>query len=124
MYLSKHFQLNEFIHSPTADIHHISNVPDNCSIENLTKLCINVLEPLRDAFDCPVHINSGYRSARLNKLVGGVSNSNHLNGSAADIPYRDSWYCWLSNHFYDCHINELIHERKQGHEWIHVSVLV
>ena len=59
MYLSKHFQLNEFIHSSTADIHHICNVPDNRAIENLTKLCINVLEPLRDAFDCPVHINSG-----------------------------------------------------------------
>ena len=32
-----------------------------------------------------IHINSGYRSPQLNRAIGGVSNSNHLTGCAADI---------------------------------------
>ncbi|MBQ1823386.1 MAG: hypothetical protein II123_08130, partial [Lachnospiraceae bacterium] len=32
-----------------------------------------------------VYINSGYRSKRLNARVGGVPNSRHLQGKAADI---------------------------------------
>ena len=44
-----------------------------------------VLQPLRDTLGAPVYINSGYRSKRLNAKVGGVANSRHLLGKAADI---------------------------------------
>lgn len=54
-------------------------------IINLVYLCAVVLEPLRKMIGQPVRINSGYRSARLNKQVGGVPNSYHLTGRAADI---------------------------------------
>ena len=37
----------------------------------------------------PILINSGYRNSRVNSLVGGVSNSQHLIGQAADIRPRD-----------------------------------
>ena len=40
---------------------------------------------LQDAIGRPVYINSGYRSKRLNARVGGVPNSRHLQGKAADI---------------------------------------
>jgi hypothetical protein len=35
--------------------------------------------------DDPIIINSGYRSAQVNKAVGGVATSNHLTGCAVDI---------------------------------------
>ena len=35
--------------------------------------------------EAPIIINSGYRSAAVNKAVGGVKGSNHLTGCAADI---------------------------------------
>ena len=54
-------------------------------IQNLQHLCIHVLQPLRDTVGAPVYINSGYRSKRLNARVGGVPNSYHLLGKAADI---------------------------------------
>ena len=37
----------------------------------------------------PILINSGYRNSRVNSLVGGVSNSQHLIGQAADIRPQD-----------------------------------
>jgi len=54
-------------------------------VQNLQKLCVLVLQPLRDTIGAPVYINSGYRSKRLNARVGGVPNSRHLQGKAADI---------------------------------------
>ena len=54
-------------------------------VQNLQRLCILVLQPLRDTLGAPVYINSGYRSKRLNAKVGGVPNSRHLLGKAADI---------------------------------------
>ena len=37
----------------------------------------------------PIRLNSGYRSPQLNRAIGGVSNSNHLTGCAADIRVED-----------------------------------
>ena len=54
-------------------------------VQNLQRLCVLVLQPLRDTLGAPVYINSGYRSKRLNARVGGVPNSRHLLGRAADI---------------------------------------
>ena len=54
-------------------------------VQNLQKLCVLVLQPLRETLGRPVYINSGYRSKRLNARVGGVPNSRHMLGKAADI---------------------------------------
>ena len=53
--------------------------------QNLTALVDNVLDPLRLFYGKPISINSGYRCKELNKAVGGVWNSQHLTGEAADI---------------------------------------
>ena len=46
---------------------------------------LNVLQPLRTALGVEMHINSGYRCPELNEAVGGVPNSMHLRGEAADV---------------------------------------
>ena len=53
--------------------------------QNLTALVDNILDPLRLFYGKPININSGYRCPELNKKVGGVWNSQHLTGEAADI---------------------------------------
>lgn len=83
--LSHNFWLHEFVVSETANKLGIDNTPPPSAIENLRMLCVNVLQPARDQIGRPFKITSGYRCARLNKAVGGVANSKHLTGHAADI---------------------------------------
>lgn len=44
-----------------------------------------VLETIRNHFNTPVIINSGYRTPSWNTKVGGAPNSYHCKGMAADI---------------------------------------
>ncbi len=83
--LSEHFTLKEMTRSVTAARHHIDNTPDANAKENLRYLCNHVLEPLREEYGAPIIINSGFRCVAVNQLVGGVKNSQHLKGEAADI---------------------------------------
>ena len=82
MRLSKNFTLAEMVATSHGKL---QDTPTLEVIQNLQKLCVHVLQPLRDTVGAPVYINSGYRSKRLNALVGGVPNSRHLLGKAADI---------------------------------------
>jgi hypothetical protein len=54
----------------------------------LVRLAELVLEPMR-ALAGPLHVNCGYRSPEVNTKVGGVANSQHLKGEAADLSPRD-----------------------------------
>ena len=87
--LSEHFKLAELCKTSvkTKD----GNIPSHVHIENLKRVC-SWLEMLRSEWnnrygdgDDPIIINSGYRSAQVNKAVGGVATSNHLTGCAVDI---------------------------------------
>ena len=81
MNLSRNFTLEELCETSR-------NVPNRPSLheqENLTKLCVNVLQPLRDHIGRSITVNSGYRNPILNHLVKGANNSDHLFGYAADI---------------------------------------
>ena len=57
--------------------------------ENVEALVQNVLDPLRERYGKPIYVNSGYRCAKHNQEVGGVANSQHLRGEAADIRGED-----------------------------------
>lgn len=83
--LTDHFVLEEFTASHDSKAFGIGNTPGENAIKNMTLLCENVLEPLRALLQRPLFINSGYRSPELNKRVGGVSNSQHMRGQAADV---------------------------------------
>lgn len=52
---------------------------------NLRMLVANVLQPTRDRIGEPVYVTSGYRPERVNELVGGVADSQHVEGEAADV---------------------------------------
>ena len=125
MKLSKNFTLEELIHSNTAERMGIDNVPkDEKVVENLRSLCLEVLQPLRDYVGAPVHINSGYRCPELNMAVGGVKNSQHCRGEAADIrivsPKQGrEWAAWIED---NCRFDQMLLERnKSGAVWLHVS---
>ena len=53
--------------------------------ENIEALVENVLDPVRERYGKPIYVNSGYRCHRHNVAVGGVANSQHMKGEAADL---------------------------------------
>ena len=89
-------------------------------------LCAYVLEPLRVAMGEPIKIGSGFRSQALNKAVGGVANSQHCKGQAADLCIDGDlkkgrkWFAYIRDHL---PFDQLIWEKnpKTGSYWVHVS---
>lgn len=81
----KYFTINELCLSSTAEANKIKNIPGTAELENLTILVNNLLDDLREDWGNAIKVNSGYRCSQLNKLVGGVTNSHHMFGYAADI---------------------------------------
>lgn len=124
MNLTMHFTLEEMIHSDYAEKHDISNSPSEIIIDNLIMLCVLILEPLRTALDKPIIINSGYRCKELNKAVGGVPDSHHLQGLAADINFssetelKKMLYILKDNE----HLDLALIERSKSSKWLHVQL--
>lgn len=123
--LSKNFTLAELCASDTAKAKGIRNEPGTQEIVNLTALCTKVLQPLRDWWGREVKIGSGYRCQKLNAAVGGVKNSQHMSGQAADLCIdgdKDKgmrWFSYIRNHL---EFDQLIWEHNaKGNYWVHVS---
>ena len=123
--ISKNFTLDELLASETAKQQHIINATGIVEVCNLCALVHNVLQPLRDAMGEAIKIGSGYRCPRLNKAVGGVANSQHVKGEAADlcidgdIAKGKRWFEWIKSH---CDFDQLIWEHNsKGSYWVHVS---
>jgi len=85
MQLTKNFHLDEFTKSMYATRHKLDNDPPGYVIDNLARLCEQLLQPLRDSYGKPIVIASGYRSRKVNEGIGGSTNSQHMTGEAADI---------------------------------------
>lgn len=125
----KYFTLDELTASNTARRKGIDNTPTEKIVENLQALVDNVLDPLRLEWGRPVIVTSGYRCPKLNKAVGGASNSAHLYGQAADIrtvsDHRDGnmklLKCLIDAKLpFDKLIAEYV-DSKGRPDWIHVS---
>ena len=82
--LSPHFRLSEFLNLKK----HPENIPTMQVVANLTYGCHQLLEPARLMVG-PIIVNSGFRCEAVNRQVGGVRNSQHLIGQAADIRPKD-----------------------------------
>ena len=59
------------------------------AVSNTKALVENVLDPARERLGRPITVNSGYRCPKHNAAVGGVTNSQHMKGEAADIRCSD-----------------------------------
>ncbi|APJ03950.1 D-Ala-D-Ala carboxypeptidase family metallohydrolase [Silvanigrella aquatica] len=126
MHLSPHFTLLEFTKSEMAKKFNIENSPNEEQIENLKLICKNLLEPLREMLQEKIIILSGFRSFELNKKVGGVSNSQHLEGKAADIKVAGmnnfQLYEYIKDKFdFDQLILEYYNKNNLHAGWVHVS---
>lgn len=124
--ITMHFTIEEMYASDTARRLGIDNKPTTQKMINLVYLCAFVLEPLRVAMNEPIKIGSGYRCEKLNKAVGGVYNSQHLKGQAADLCIDGDlkkgrkWFNYIKDHLpFDQLIWE--HNPKTGSYWVHVS---
>ena len=119
--LSKYFSLEEMIFSQTAVRNGIDNTPGVNEIENLKRLCSELLDPLCDVLGLNIRVSSGYRSATLNKKIGGAANSQHVKGQAADINAEGL----TANELYEkikigsaLNFDQLIQEFDS---WVHIS---
>lgn len=126
MYKWKHFTMKEMTHSSTADNLGFINTPTEAEKQNLNDLVVNVLDPLREAYGKPIRVTSCYRCPRLNKAVGGVENSQHMKGQAADLQplqYKDinNFIEFVRNWCLHNDFDQCIIERSKTVKWIHIS---
>ena len=84
MKLTANFSLEELTASQIAARKNISNEPNDIQLSNLRRLAY-MLQELRNMFNVPIFINSGFRCKQLNDAVGSRDSSQHLKGCAADI---------------------------------------
>ena len=126
--ISKHISYKEATRSATALRLGIENVPNQYELQNMEMVAKHVFEPLREAIDAPIKINSFFRCEELNKAIGGSSKSQHCQGRAIDI---DDVYGNVSNAFMYYYIkdnldfDQLIWEFGTDHnpDWVHVSYI-
>lgn len=118
MNLSKNFTLEEMCVTHS----NLLNRPTQDNINNLGILVREVLQPLRDLVGFSIHINSGFRSPLVNKSVGGVPSSQHVNGQAADLDSQDNKLLFETIReelIWDQLIWEKGNDLQPG--WVHVS---
>ncbi len=118
---TKNFSLFELLVTSHREFDEEQYNPPPEVVENLRALCVNVLQPLRDALGTPIKINSGYRCPSLNKAIGGAQNSQHMTGHAADIIDLTNGNEFLFKRIKDLKLpfDQMIDEF--GFRWVHVS---
>ena len=130
------FTLAEMVHSGTAERLGISNNPDAMTRVRLTET-IRLLECIRAEWEeyCNQHslgtpairVSSGYRSPELNKAVGGVKNSSHIEGYAADLQpvngNQDEFERFFATDFSKMGyaFDQIIIEKSKTSRWVHVG---
>lgn len=126
----KYFTIQELCHSDTAIELGIDNTPNQEVKEHLIQLIEELLDPLRNAWGAPIKVTSGYRCAKLNRVLKGSSpTSSHLVGYAADlIPvngdisgFKRFVVKWLKDTnaaFDQC----LLETNGKGAQWLHLGL--
>ena len=124
--LTPNFTLEEFTLSQTASRAGVGNTPAEGSHArvNLHRTA-ETMEKVRDILNNhPILISSGYRSSKVNMMVGGSKNSAHTHGLAADFICPDFGtplvICQeLEDHMEELGIDQLIHEYAT---WVHLGL--
>ncbi len=128
MKLSNYVSLAEVTRSDTAKRKGISNEPTPEHLENLKTISVEVFDKIREHFGVPIFISSGYRSAALNKAIGGSSTSDHNLGRALDLDQdghgngvtNADVFNFIKNNL---EFDQLIWEfgSSQNPDWVHVG---
>lgn len=120
---SEFFKLTEFTKSYTAAKYKINNNPPDDVVKNIQYGVDMVLDPLRRLHGKPIIIGSGYRCPTLNKLVGGVQNSWHMKGNAADIHINSLTEATeLFNFLKEIpSVDTVLFEHSTSSQWLHVQ---
>ncbi len=120
----KYFKFSEMIKSATADAKNIDNFPKDCDIIDNLIYTMEKLDSIREQYEKPLYITSGYRCPALNTAVGSKPTSQHLKGQAADINLGSveknrEFFNYLVQNKDEIGFDQLIDERK--YQWVHVS---
>lgn len=123
--MSKYFTFLELTKTDTG----LNNIPVQMDyVENLVLLS-QVLDEIRILYGAPIVVTSAYRDVHVNQAVGGVANSLHRLGRAADIrpnlhPAKD--YYWNFQQLLDVvkqfedELEEIIVDPKS--RYIHIAI--
>lgn len=120
---SEFFRLEEFTESAIAKRLNISNEPTEEIIRNIQYGVSMILDPARRLLGSPILITSGYRCIKLNEAVGGVANSWHKDGNAADIHVASEKE---AKKLFDIFktlpsVDTVLFEHTKTSQWIHVQ---
>ena len=126
MRLSQNFTLAEMIKSQTAERKGINNNPNEDNIENLQRLCNEILQPIRNHYGKVVSVSSGFRSPDLCVAIGSSVTSQHASGQAADFEIYGVSNKELADYIADnLDFDQLILEYWKPEEpnsgWVHCS---
>jgi zinc D-Ala-D-Ala carboxypeptidase len=127
MQLSKNLSLAEMIRSESAKRLGLTNIPTDQHLVSMKKLATNIFQPIREHFNVPIYLSSGYRSEELNKKTKGASKtSQHCKGEAMDIDMDGTAvsnakiFHWIKDNL---DFDQLIWEfgTDKNPSWVHVS---
>jgi len=134
----KHFSIPELCASSIGAKYKVDNKPSISVKKHLIELVDNLLEPIRAGWvdyckannlgTGAIKVTSGYRCLMLNKLVGGVTTSAHIQGYAADLKPMNGMQAqfekWISTEFVNSGVkyDQIIIERSKSARWVHVAI--
>lgn len=123
--MKTYFSITELTHSDTANMFGINNTPSKEIADKLHVLITECLDPIREKCGFPITVTSGYRCEKLNKKVGGVSNSQHVKGEAADLIGKNDEQ---TRKIFEVakslgNFDQLLFEKNvsSGKKWVHIS---
>ena len=128
-YISKYVSWSEAVKSQTAIRYGIDNTPSDEILDKIRITANLLFDEVREHFNKPIGIASFYRSQKLNTVIGGAPQSQHMEGEAIDldadifdngITNREIFEFIRTRLDFDQLIGEV--EKPDGnYEWIHVS---
>ena len=120
--MSKYFDEEEMLSYRLATEKGINNKAEDWQKENLKMLFDTVCDPIREIYGKPLTCGNAFRGEELNESVGGVGNSSHKKGLAADLWIPDNLHIAMIRKILKAEIpfHTLIYYPKRG--FIHVDI--
>jgi len=125
MMLSQNFSLAELTKSQTAERKGIDNTPNADQIYYLKIVSEKILQPIRNHYEVPFIVSSGFRSVDLCLAINSKATSQHAKGQAVDfevpgITNMDLCYFIKTTLDFDQLILECYTGGNTG--WVHCSI--